>query len=273
MTDDDPAEFAAWLRLREAADAAARAPEFVALLRDRPAAGPLAVHDLGCGVGSVVRWLAPQLPGAQRWTLYDRDAALLARAAGTGELRADDGAPVQVRTRRADLTRLTAADLAGAGLITASALLDMLTAEELDRMVDACVGAGCPTLLMVSVTGRVAFTPAEPLDAELAAAFNDHQRRTVDGRRLLGPDAVDAAVAAFDRRGVDVRRRPSPWRLGPDDGELITAWLTGWLAAAGEQRPELAGPARAYARRRLDQIAAGRLRVELGHDDLLVGLG
>ena len=51
------------------------------------------------------------------------------------------------------------------------------------------------------MTGRVRFTPADPLDAVVEAAFNDHQRRTVDGRRLLGPDAVAATVAAFARRG------------------------------------------------------------------------
>ncbi|SCE98499.1 methyltransferase domain-containing protein [Micromonospora mirobrigensis] len=271
MSVDDSILFAEWLRLREAADAAARAAELVDLVRAGP--GPRVVHDLGCGTGSMGRWLAPRLPGAQEWIFHDRDEALLARAAaGMAGVRAADGAPVTVRTRPGDLTALTAADLAGASLITASALLDMLTAAELDRMVAACAGAGCPALLMVSVTGTVAFTPVEPLDAEFAAAFNDHQRRTVDGRTLLGPDAVDACAAAFDRHGLPVRRRPSPWRLGPEQSDLTVAWLTGWVAAACEQRPELAGEAEAYLRRRLGQAATGRLRVELGHDDLLAGV-
>ncbi|MFC0003559.1 class I SAM-dependent methyltransferase [Micromonospora siamensis] len=274
MSVDDSILFAEWLRLREAADAAARAADLVDAVRARPAGpGPRVVHDLGCGTGSVGRWLAPLLPGEQEWTFHDRDEDLLARAtAGMAGVRAADGAPVTVRTRRGDLTGLTAADLAGASLVTASALLDMLTVQELDRMVAACAVAGCPALLMISVTGVVAFTPAEPLDAEFAAAFNDHQRRTVDGRGLLGPDAVDACVAAFGRHGVPVRRRPSPWRLGPEQSDLTVAWLTGWVAAACEQRPELAGEAEAYLRRRLDQAAAGELRVELGHDDLLAGV-
>ena len=48
-------------------------------------------------------------------------------------------------------------------------------------------------LLALTVAGRVALTPADPLDARMAAAFNAHQRRTTRGR-LLGPDAVAAAV-------------------------------------------------------------------------------
>ena len=35
------------------------------------------IHDLGCGTGSMGRWLAPRLPGPQHWVLHDRDADLL----------------------------------------------------------------------------------------------------------------------------------------------------------------------------------------------------
>jgi len=261
--------FAAWLGLREAADAAARDTALVDAVRERlPAGGPLAIHDLGTGTGSLLRWLAPRLPGPQHWVLYDRDPELLARAAA-GAVTSADGLPVTVVTRCTDLTRLTPADLAGADLVTASALLDMLTAEEVDRVVAAC--AGHPTLFMISVTGRVRLTPGDPLDAEVAAAFNDHQRRTVDGRRLLGPDAVDAAAAAFAAHGVPVRAGRSPWRLGPEQAELAAEWFRGWLGAACEQRPDLADRTAGYARRRLAEAAAGRLRVLVDHRDLLAG--
>ncbi|MGK5741046.1 class I SAM-dependent methyltransferase [Micromonospora sp. URMC 103] len=263
--------FAAWLGLREAADAAARAADLVDAVRDRlPAAGPLTIHDLGSGTGSMLRWLAPRLPGPQHWVLYDRDPELLAHAA-VDAVRAADGAPVTVATRRADLTRLTAADLAVADLVTASALLDMFTADEVERVVATCAGAGRPTLFMISVTGGVRLTPADPWDAEFAAAFNDHQRRAVDGRRLLGPDAVDATAAAFARHGVPVQARPSPWLLGPEQAELTAEWLRGWLGAACEQRPDLAVRAAGYVRRRLAEAAAGRLAVVVEHRDLLAG--
>jgi len=254
-----------WLALREPADAAARAAELVDLLRPHlPPGRPLTIHDLGCGTGSMGRWLAPRLPGPQHWVLYDRDPALLARASA-------GGGPVSVATRQRDITRLTAADLTGAGLVTASALLDMLTADEVERIVAACAGAGCPALLTLSVIGRVELTPADPLDARIAAAFNAHQRRTTGGRRLLGPEAATATVTAFRRHGVGVLVRSSPWRLGADHAELISEWFTGWLAAACVQEPDLARPATAYARRRRAQAAAGGLTVLVGHLDLLAG--
>ncbi|WCN79026.1 class I SAM-dependent methyltransferase [Micromonospora sp. LH3U1] len=271
MTVEETLPFADWLRLREPADAAARAEDLLDAVRSRLTGdGPTVIHDLGSGTGSMSRWLAARLSGPQHWILHDRDADLLARAAeGMTGVTAADGAPVTVRTRCGDLTRLTAADLADGSLVTASALLDMLTVEEIDRVVAACVGR--PTLFAISVTGRVRFTPADPLDEEVEAAFNDHQRRTVDGRRLLGPDAAATTAAAFARRGVDVRERPSPWRLGPDQADLAAEWFRGWLGAACAQRPDLTGPAQAYAQRRLADAAAGRLTVLVEHSDLLAG--
>lgn len=172
-----------------------------------------------------------------------------------------------VETRVEDVTHLRASDLAGTSLVVASALLDLLTAGEVDRLAEACVGAGCPALLTLSVTGRVELTPGDPLDAEIAAAFDAHQRRTERGRRLLGPDAVAATTSAFQALGARVRSRPSPWRLGPERSTLVAEWLRGWVGAAGEQRPDL--PVGGYLRRRLAACAAGDLRVVVQHSDLL----
>ena len=147
----------------------------------------------------------------------------------------------------------------------------MLTADEVERVAAACAGAGCPALLTISVTGQVELTPADPLDRDIGAAFNAHQRRTAGGRTLLGPDAVDATVEAFGRRATAMLARSSPWRLGADQAELISEWLRGWVGAACEQRPELARPARAYTRRRLAEAATGRLGVVVQHTDLLAG--
>jgi trans-aconitate methyltransferase len=275
VTVNVPKVTPAWLRLREAADAAARSDDLADLvrrhvLRQHAAGMPrVVVHDLGSGTGSMGRWLAPRLPGPQHWVMYDRDADLLAEAVGLGP--AADGAPVSVEVREGDITRLTGDELDGATLITASALLDMFTAEELERVVDACHGAGCPSLLTLSVIGRVELHPHHELDDQIGAAFNAHQRRDAAGRRLLGPDAVTLAAEAFRRRGVEVEVRSSPWRLGPDQADLTAEWLRGWLDAAFEQRPDLAAPAAGYASRRLAAAAAGQLQVVVHHHDLLAG--
>lgn len=247
-----------WLELREGADAAARSQDLVRLLRDRlrPVEGGLVIHDLGCGTGAMERWLAPLLPRPQEWILHDRDPELLALAGGA--------------TRLSDVTKLEPDALAGASLVTASALLDLLTEDELDGLVAACSEAGCPILFALSVTGRVQLLPADSLDSRIAAAFDAHQRRTTPRGRLLGPDAVDAAVSAFRRLGAEILVRPSPWRLGDADGDLAAAWLTGWVDAACDQDPGLTPDAELYLRRRLREAAAGCLAVTVGHADLLV---
>ena len=260
-----------WLALREPADAAAHAPDLAEELRRRlPAAGRRVIHDLGCGTGAMGRWLAPRLPGPQHWVVHDRDADLLAVADEELPGEAADGAAVTVETRQSDITRLDPSDLADATLITASALLDLLTAEELAGLVSLCVDISCPVLLTLSVVGRVDLSPADPLDTGVAAAFDAHQRRATERGRLLGPDAVAVAIDAFGRLGGDVLVRPSPWQLGPSEADLAAQWFTGWVGAACEQQVDLAVEADAYARRRLAQATTGRLAVTVGHADLLV---
>ncbi len=263
-----------WLALREGADAAARAPELARLAgvhlaaAARPGA-PAVIRDLGCGTGSMGRWLAPRLSGPQVWILHDRDPALLASAAANTPAVAADGAPVSAWTQAGDLTELRSADLAGTALVTGSAVLDLLTAGEVDGLAAACTGAGVAALLTLSVTGLVEFAPSDPLDAAFADAFNAHQRRRIGDRWLSGPDAVAVAVDAFARRGAVVESRPSPWRLGADRAELAEEWLRAWIAAACVQRPDLGPCAGDYLGRRLGACRAGQLRLAVGHVDVL----
>jgi hypothetical protein len=263
-----------WLGLREPADAAARSTELADLLAAHLAAvpGPTVVRDLGCGTGSLGRWLAPRLAGSQTWLLHDRDPVLLERAAAGLPAQAADGAPVTARTVPGDLTDLDADALAGTSVVACSALLDLLTADEVDALARATTAVGAAALLTLSVAGRVVIDPADPLDTAFADAFDDHQRREVDGRRLLGPDAGDAAADAFARCGAEVHRRSSPWTLDaadPGDAALAEEWLRGWLEAACAQHPDLARHAPGVLERRLDAAAAGALRVEVGHVDVL----
>jgi hypothetical protein len=248
-----------WLELREPADAAARSAELAErLARHVSPAGRLVIHDLGGGSGAMGRWLAPKLPRPQHWVVHDRDPELLELAVAAPP----DSATVEAR--RSDITWLTPDDLAGASLITASALLDLLTADELARLLRACIGR--PMLLALTVVGRVTLTPADPLDASIGAAFNAHQRRG----RLLGPDAVAAALEDLSGTRAEVYIRPSPWRLDPAHADLTSEWLDGWVAAACEQEPALTADAGAYRERRVAQAAAGELAVTVDHADLLV---
>jgi SAM-dependent methyltransferase len=247
-----------WLGLREPADAAARAADLVARLPK-----PInVVRDLGCGTGSMARWLAPQLDTPQHWILADLDPKLLHYA--TSHVRLPG---VTVEGALGDVTALTAADLAGTDLVTCSALLDLLTEAEIDALVATLASARVTALFTLSVAGEVSLDPARPQDATVAEAFDEHQRRVVGGRRLLGPDAPAYAVQAFEKAGATVVTRPSAWRLGPELPELTAEWLRGWVGAAREQRPsaDLDG----YLEDRLEHLPTA----SVGHVDLLAAFG
>jgi hypothetical protein len=117
--------------------------------------------------------------------------------------------------------------------------------------------------------GRVEIDPGDALDRRVQEAFNDHQRRRLADAPLLGPDAAAAAVEGFRRRGFSVEVRPSPWRLGPDRTDLAVAWFDGWVGAAREQAPGLAGPLADYTVRRRAELAGGSATVVVQHVDLL----
>ncbi len=257
-----------WLALRARADDTARSERLAGVAARQIGGGPLVVHDLGSGTGAMMRWLAPLLPGPQAWVLHDADPLILSHI-DPRSARDGFGLPVTVRTRVEHLADLPLEAFAGASLVTASALFDVLTDEDARAVVDACVASGVPALFSLTVTGRVRFGPRDPLDAALAAAFNDHQRRNAGGRRLLGPDAARLIRSLFAGAGWRVRTARTPWRLGAGHEPLIAEWLDGWISAAIEQRPELLPQATEYRRRRRDDLARGRLGVSVDHQDVL----
>jgi hypothetical protein len=259
-----PAE---WLTLREPADARSRS---VALADEaaRMMAPPVVVHDIGSGTGAMMRWLAPLLPGPQTWVLHDWNPVLLEEAVRQSAQDAA-GAPVSVRTSVEHLALLGGDDFSGASLITASALLDVLTRQEIEAIVRACVSARVPAFFSLNVTGRVRLDPHDPGDRVFETAFNDHQRRIAGGRRLVGPDAVAAVTDLFSAAGWSVRVAQTPWLLDASDDRLLEEWLDGWVAAASEERPALREWADEFVRTRSAQRRAGSLRAVIRHQDLL----
>lgn len=257
---------AAWLELREPVDHRSRSAELLAPLRawwDRRSGSE--VLDLGCGIGSNLRYLAPHLPDAVRWTLVDHDAALLSRLTspfGAATLRAirrdlSDWDPVEF-----------AAEVGRAQLVTASALLDLVSERWLVALVDACVGARAAALLALTYDGRIEWSDADRDDALVTDAVNAHQRRAKGFGPALGPTASAAAERLFRARGYDVRVRASDWVLGPADASLGAALVEGWAGAAIEQRPELEERVRAWAARR-GGVKRPDLTLRVGHQDLL----
>ena len=258
-----------WLALREPADHRARAealvPPLVRWWRARGARGRIV--DLGSGTGSNLRWLAPRLGGAQEWTLVDHDAGLLARAvaAGAGRVQGVKG----LRTVCADLRREGLEELAGADLVTASALLDLASPEWLNQLVMTCHMGGCAALFALSWDGQLDWSPSDPDDALVRDAVRAHQRREKGMGRALGPDAAADAQVLFANVGLATTVVSTPWELGPDDAALVRAMVDGLSAAAAEQLPGEAVRVAAWAERRRAALAGEGLGLRVGHLDLL----
>lgn len=262
-----------WLALREPEDAEARSLDLAIAAAELLPEGPAVVHDLGSGTGSMMRWLAPHLPAPQTWLLHDWNADLTEQAIALPRARSRDGAEVSAIGRVGSLTELSETDLAGASLVTASALLDVLTSAEVHALVGACVAAGCPALLSLSVTGTVRLTPRDELDTTVNDAFNAHQLRDANGRRQLGRYAAPIARGLFAEAGWNVRQSTTAWRLNHSQGTLLREWFDGWLDAAVEQQPELSTEAERYRARRLAQLERRELSAEVDHVDLLAWPG
>ncbi len=258
-----------WLALRETEDSRARSRELALAASALLPAGPVVVHDLGSGTGSMMRWLAPLLPGPQTWVLHDWNGSLTERALDDTPPLDRHNSPVAVRSRLGELAQLDAADLRGASLVTASALLDVLTARETHAIVEACIAVGAPVLFSLSVTGDVELRPWDPHDTVFERAFNSHQRREANGRKLLGRYSAAIVYGLFEQAGWRVRKATTVWRLGDHEPGLLGEWFDGWVDAAVEQRPELGADARGYRELRRSQLDRGELSAVIRHVDLL----
>ncbi|MFC5067247.1 class I SAM-dependent methyltransferase [Flaviflagellibacter deserti] len=249
MSGFDPA----WLDLRSGADEAARDGDLltkaVAFASALPS--PLIV-DLGAGTGASTRVLAPHLPSA-RWRLVDGDKELLRIAAQ----RCPDAEIVPLDLASSPLP------IRDARLVTASALLDLVSAQWIERLVRDVVSGGAAFYGVLSFDGLMSWSPEHPLDEDVRRAFNRHQRSDKGFGLSLGGDAVVYARECFANAGYAIEMTESPWRLGPRDMMLKRQLIKG-IASAAEEAGQ-AGTAE-WSVFRLDHLATGSCRI--GHQDL-----
>lgn len=274
-----------WLALREPVDAEARSQYLVDLaarwlMTERPAARryPMEFVDLGCGRGSNVCFLAPRWYGPQYWQLMDHDRVLLQQARQRCHtLRDRDGQAVRVALRPCSLTELPSRWPAQADLISASALLDLVSAEWLDILVERCAEHRQALLITLSVTGEWHLTDTrdaplhDPDDAYIHALFNAHQQRDKGFGAALGGRAHFELVTRLNAAGFDVEEAESPWRLTAGQAEhtaLLHPLIEGWAQAAIEQAPEAHERIDAWRTQRLAQVNAGELGAVVVHRDM-----
>ncbi|WP_162628783.1 class I SAM-dependent methyltransferase [Marinobacter bohaiensis] len=261
-----------WLSLRESVDHAARSPalthELAGFIGDRlPAGAGYELVDLGCGTGSNLRYLVPLLPAGQRWTLIDHDASHLARA--DDACRSLPGIDT-IRCRRAGLDRpLDSLIPRTTHIVTASALIDLVSRAWLERLVARCAECGAAVLVALSYSGTFRLTPARTDDDWILSQFNDHQCQDKGAGPALGPEAWPELVECLQAQGYAVQTAAADWQLGPEQGALQVSLLQGWAQAVAEQCPMDIDRVRRWLDQRLRDRAADRLTIEVAHRDVL----
>ena len=276
MIDDS---LAAWLALREPFDAASRSEALARRVVD--AAGsrePLRLVDLATGTGSNIRYFLERFPGrSQHWLAIDRSPTLLgflparmsAWAAergrevvlnGTSCIVRGTGVECRVDTRELDLARLPDGEILGdPHVITASALLDLVSEEWLRSLAARCRQLRCAALFAITYDGRSSRSPIDEDDERVLDAFNRHQRTDKGlGGRAMGPAAVACVVRTFTEMGYTVRQEISDWSVRAEDAELQRQLIDGWAHAAAEIAPDLEGTVTRWRARRLQHVDAGR---------------
>jgi hypothetical protein len=254
-----------WLALREPFDLDARNTRVLAAVVAAMAEQPsVNIVDLACGTGSTLRALAPRIAVPQRWRLADNDLGLLLRASTTE--RPDR---VQLDTAPIDLARDLEAALDGVvDLVTSSALIDLVSAEWLERLAIETVVRSAPLYVALSYDGRIEFEPQDAADDIVVAAVNAHQHTDKGFGPALGPDAAATLIARLEALDYAVIQGPSDWRIGPNDREMQMQLLAGWAQAVGELGDVAPSELDGWLTRRRDAVSGGRSSMMVGHVDL-----
>ncbi len=277
-----------WLALRAPADRRARANDLPVILRRAlPDGRPLRVLDLGCGTGANLRELAPRLGGDQHWIGLDADPAHLERllqetadwagAIGcdwmpveSGFSRASPPLSCTIETHCRDLAcSLDELRLAEVDLVTAAALLDLVSAEWLGGLIARCAQARVPMLMVLNIDGRILLDPASRLDQEVFAAVTAHQGRDKGFGPALGATAAEELTRLVTARGYQIESRASDWLIDDTEPALQVALIQGWSEAAHAQAPAAASRIARWREERLAAVARGLSRIRVGHRDLL----
>ena len=246
---------AEWLALREPADTAARSADLAAFISRRFEGRLL---DLGGGTGANIRYLSAKLPSPQHWTLVDDDPALLA------------GVPAFVTRHRSDLRVVVdEGDLFdGCSLVTASALLDLVSDEWLATLVRRCRTAGAAVLFALSYDGRIVCSPEDEDDEDVRRLVNEHQKTDKGFGPALGAAAGTRAAQLLTTAGYTVKQARSDWTLLPAVREMQKTLVNGWAAAASEMAPPRKAAIESWRGRRIGHIDAGRSHIVVGHTDV-----
>ncbi|NMT63832.1 glycosyltransferase [Marinobacter orientalis] len=267
-----------WLALREPADHQARNRSLMADVvawTDQQYrtpdtvsgqhAAPLAIADLGTGTGSNARYLVPALTVPQRWVLLDQDEQLLSLAA---ERVKQLDVPVEAKVCHLTAHTLASQIPGDTTLVTASALIDLVSSKWLKALASAASTRRAGVLVVLTYDGCFELSPAEPDDLWIMDTVNAHQHREKGAGAAMGPDATVYLQTQLQTCGYQVSVAPSPWQLTPEQSALQIALLEGWQQAVLQQAPGERERAGRWFEKRLAQAREQRLSIRVDHQDL-----
>ena len=275
----DPTTFDSdWLALREPADHLARNKRLLSEVlvwaeQDYCHPGvlsghhapPLLVVDLGTGTGSNARYLVPAMTVPQRWVLLDQDEHLLALA---GERLQHLDVPLETHACHLNAKRLAGQIPDGTRLITASALIDLMSEDWLEALAVAATRHNAGVFIVLSYAGNVELSPADQDDDWIRETVNEHQHNDKGTGAALGPSATNYLKQQLELRDYQVSVAPSPWHLTPAQSALQRALLEGWRDAVMQQSPCERQRAERWFGLRLKQADEQSLSIRVEHEDL-----
>ena len=252
-----------WLALREHYDAQSRNRDLIERLDLATTFRPyLSVLDLGAGTGSMMRHLAPHLRPPQHWLLADHDGQLLSQAE-------PPGLAVTAETRITDLVLdLDELPWDDVDLVTASALLDLVSEHWLIQLYERCLAADATFYACLSYDGRMSWTPVDADDTWIVDLFNHHQRIDKGFGAALGPAGADLAADLFQHANWLVESGSSDWRLKRADKEIQRILVTDIAAAAEQIEPGESARIAGWRQRRFDLISEAQSSLTVGHTDI-----
>ena len=260
-----------WLNLREASDHRARDRHLLKTaanwLNDLKSKDKVIV-DLGSGTGSTIRGLQryTELAPSIQWRLVDNDPELLAEAI---HRHSED---YSIESFLVDLSATQKLPLESVSLITASALLDLVSGDFIrdfcqlirEKNEDRPVGF----YSALNYDGCIKWTPFHSLDAAILMNFNADQRRDKGFGPALGPDATDFLKTQFHSTKFQCLSAKSPWLLGSADYLLTESLINGISDVAIQTDGLTNSDIQDWKTFRIKNVRTGTCY--LGHTDILV---
>ena len=275
------------LSLREPADHAARSAALSRKMVDALHEKPKNIVELGAGTGSNLRYLMPMLGHDQSWLLADNDAKLLdhlprilqpwlsARQAkveivnGTLQV-AHDNFSATIKTQVVNLaTHLNDLCFDNASLVTASALLDLTSAQWLDNLAAKITSHQCASLFVLNYNGQIQWQPEIPEDKVVSALLNEHQLKDKGFGQALGPGAGQYFADQLAQLGNKVLTEQSDWQIQAQSQDLQLAIVDGWAPAAIDQDATSADTVELWHQAKLQAIKNQHSELRVGHLDVL----